>query len=278
MKPLATLLVLVFLVSSCATRGAITTHDNSGGKLASVSDEVAIGQEIHSQILSTFYAYTDPKVVSYVNEIGFSLASHADRKELPYKFTILYDEKIYATSAPGGFVYVTTGMINFLDNESELAAVMGHEIGQLQFRDPKLSRIRKVLDMVTRGTSMVGPVFGEIGALTMLGVALLNVAVEAGHLTKSQLLLRADKKALHYMEEAGFDPQGMIDLLYKFLHADEVLLPFFYDYYQSRPVTAKRFAAIEKEFNRLPLWDRTFTTNREIFQQTTKGVREIYRR
>lgn len=244
---------------------------------ASAAQEVAIGQQIHSQILSSFYPYTDKKVTEYVARVGDSLAEHARREEIPYRFTVLYSDKIYAASAPGGFVYLTTGMLYFLENEAELAAVMAHEIAQIQYKDPQLSQTRKVLESVTRGGAMVAPAFGSIGALAALGLAVVNNMALA-KVPMEKRLMRADARAFKYMTEAGYDPQGMIDLFYKFLNAKNEIIPYFYDYYQSRPITEGRVQAMQKAFEKLPLDGKSFDTHRQAYQETMRDVAELYKR
>ena len=280
MKPkkiLSSFLIPVLVFSGCASSGGTKTQSRPAIS-APLADEVALGEKIHAQILSSFYPYTEPTAAGYINQIGASLAAHARRRNLPYRFTILYNDKIYATSSPGGFVYLTTGLIRFLDNESEIAAVMAHEIGELQYQDPRLSQSRKILDAVTRGGAAVGPAFGSVGALAVLGLMMMNAIAEAGQLTPAQRLHKADAEALHYMTEAGYDPQGLIDVLYRFLNADPALVPFFYDYQQSRPITMDRFQALQAEFDGLPLQGKTFSTGRDTYQEMTKGIQEIYRR
>ena len=276
-------LVVCFLLSSCSSTGGNKTNPAHGdfhpSAFSDSSEEAMLGKKIHTQILSSFYPYTDPKVVSYINEIGSNLALQAERKDLPYQFTLLYDDKIYATSAPGGYVYLTTGLVHFLDNESELAAVMAHEIGELQYHDPRLSRSKKILDAVTKGGTTIGPAFGQIGALAALGLVMMNAVAEShnGKKSPSDRILQADVKALHYMVAAGYDPQGLPDFLYKFLNAEKQIAPYFYDYYQSRPINQERFQIIQNEFPKLPLEGKQFSTHRDVYQETTKGIREIYK-
>ena len=274
---LASILIISLFLSGC-----VSARGGQGGVSAGMgympSEEVAIGEKIHAQILSAFYPYTDPKVVQFINQIGNSLVRGGGVRNLPYRFTLLYNDRIYATSAPGGFVYLTTGMIHFLQNEAELAAVIAHEIGELQYADPRLSRSRKILDALTRGGAAVGPAFGEIGSLAVLGLALMNAALEGRDLTPEERLLDADRRALHAMVEAGYDPQGMIDFFYKFLKADPSLTPYFYDYAQSRPMTEERVLLAQKEFSELLLAGKSFSTNYAVYQDATKGIREMYRR
>jgi len=96
---------------------------------------------------------------------------------LVYRFTILYDEKIYATSAPGGYIYLTTGMLNFLQNEAELASVLAHEIGRLQYKDPRFTQSDDVLNAATQAGASIAPMFGPIGSLASLGLVLLQAYV-----------------------------------------------------------------------------------------------------
>lgn len=272
--------VLGLLLQGCATGGGKSSVPNreDHNLFSNASQERAIGEQIHATILQSFYPYTDPKVVGYVNQIGDSLAQQSERRELSYQFTILYSDKIYASSAPGGFVYVTTGMLYFLENESELAAVLAHEIGELQFHNPQIAADgRKLLDTIARGGAMVGPAFGPIGMLAAVGLVALSTVSQPHEILPEEKLIRADAKALHYMLWAGQDPQGLVDVFYKFLRADNEVLPYFYDYYQSRPITEARFAALNETFSALPLQDQSFHTHREIYQEVTKGIREMYR-
>ena len=280
MKKIAYWIVLIALISNGCLSSRVASKSSSpkvSKSNAIASDEVAIGEKINEAIMASFYPYTEPKLNGYINRVGKLLTEHAERQDLPYRFTLLYNDKIYAASAPGGFIYLTTGLVYFLDNEAELAAVMAHEIGELQYKDPRLSRARKVLDAVLKGGSMVGPAFGEIGALTVLGMEMVKAVSEARKLTPGQKVNLADGKALHYMVAAGYDPQGMIDVMYKFLNAGKEVAPYFYDYYQSRPINQERMLHISEEFSKLPLAGESFTTNRDIYKESTKGVREIYK-
>ena len=238
--------------------------------------ESEIGDQIHRQIMAAFRPYTEPKVIEYINGINQSMLKHVERKNLNYEVVVLYANKIYATSAPGGRIYVTTALINFLENESQLAGVLAHELGELQYQDPKLSKSKKVMQAISKGGSMVAPVFGSIGALASLGFAMLHTAVDASTKTAEERLLKADQKALRYMVLADHDPQGFLDLQYKFLNASKDQMPYFYEYYQSRPISMERWNALMKTFGELPLSGKKFDARREAYLQATKGIREIY--
>jgi predicted Zn-dependent protease len=139
-----------------------------------------------------------------------------------------------------------------------------------------LSRSRKILEAVTKGGAMVGPAFGEFGMLAALGLVALSAASKQKKISPEQRIIYADQRAMHYMVDAGYDPQGMIDLLYKFLNAEKQVAPYFYDYYQSRPISQPRFQALQREFSVLPLQGKTLSTNQKQYQEMTHGVRQMY--
>ena len=272
---------LVLYIAGCV-RGP--GQRNQAGQLVETQNpwlgqrEAEMGREIHQAIVASFRIYTEPRVVGYVTRIGRSIARSAERQGLAYQFTILYDDRVYATEAPGGYVYVTTGFLNFLQNEAELAAVLAHEIGELQYRDPSLSVSRRVLHLAAQGGAVAAPLFGPFGTIAAGGLVLLDALVESKIATPEGRLQRADRLALLYLVEAGRDPQGYLDVLSRFLNRNPEWTPYCYDYLQSRPVTLARFQQVLAEFEKLPLEGRSFTANRARYLEMTKGVREIYQR
>lgn len=237
-----------------------------------------MGRQIHEAIVSSFRVYTEPRLVEYVNEIGRSITKVAERKNLDYQFTVLYDDRAYATEAPGGYVYVTTGFIYFLRNEAELAAVLAHEVAHLQARDPRFSLSKKVTEKVAQTGAIVAPLFGQIGMLAATAVVLLNALMESAIPSPADRLFKADEKALHYLTEAGHDPQGYLDLQAQLLNLNPEWKPYFDDYLFSRPATLGRYQMVLAEFEKLPLEGKNFTVNRDRYLEVTKGVHEIYRR
>lgn len=94
--------------------------------------EVQIGQQINSQLLRQgMKLYQDPVVNQYVNQVGQRLATNSDRT---YKFQVVKDKSVNAFATTGGYVYVTTGLLNAADNEAQLASVIGHEMGHIESR------------------------------------------------------------------------------------------------------------------------------------------------
>jgi predicted Zn-dependent protease len=97
-------------------------------------EEIEIGREIAEQVEREFGIYRDPAQLERVTRIGQAIVPFADRGHLPYTFTLLDTNEINAFAVPGGFIYVTRGMLNFVHNDDELAGVIGHEIAHVARR------------------------------------------------------------------------------------------------------------------------------------------------
>jgi len=266
---IAWMLIAVSAISGCQSGGS--------GKAPSQSLEARTGEEIQQEILSKFYVYTEPEVNRYGDHVGHRISQYAKRNHLPYEFTVLYDDRIYASSAPGGKVFLTTGLIAFLENEAELAGVLAHEIGELQYQPPALSPAKKMASQIEQGSAMAAPFFGGIGILAFLGIAGATAAVTMEK-PKEKRVLEADKLALGYMVEAGYDPQGWLDVLYRLIDIPEEKTYLIADFYWSRPITVKRMKRLKVDFRKLSLVGMQFSTDRETFLDRIKPVSELYKK
>ncbi len=259
-------LVITFLSSCASGSGKPTTLVSS--------KELAAGKAIHERILSDFKPYADPELNRYLQDVTTKLAAHAKRKNLTYRVSLLNDERIYAISAPGGEIYITTGFLGFINNEAELAAVLGHEIGELQFLSPRFNPVRKVMNGVTKTGQIVGPLFGQIGALATFGLMGLK-AVCARDPNPETRMLSSDLWAMKAMSREGYDPQSLIDVLTHFAKYDRQFLSMFYDYYQSRPITVKRVNQAHAEFKKLNLEGLNLKTFFERYQKNTEKLHSL---
>ncbi|MBI4358142.1 MAG: M48 family metalloprotease [Candidatus Omnitrophica bacterium] len=272
MRKTISLVLIAFLMTSCAHRNQSITDASSDS-----TAESELGEAIHRQILQTMKVYQDQELNDYVRSVGQKIAAQADRKNLLYRFIILEDDRIYATQAPGGYVYITTGLFGFLASEIELAGMLAHEIGMLQYKDPRLSKLKKALNLLLQTGSYVGPAFGSIGALSVLGLVLV-AGVTSGEKSLLERVRDADRRALKYLAEAGYDPQGLVDPLRRMDHPALTFRPYLYDYLEAHPISRNRFRSLEKEFRKLSLENKRFDSRRDVYLAMTESVRAALQR
>src|SRR5512142_3562148 len=99
------------------------------GCAVSTQQEVQLGAQQASQVNQQLPIVTDPQLTNYINSLGYALASHGQRRDIPWHFYIVNSSVVNAMSLPGGYVYVDRGAIDHAGSASELAGVIAHEIG-----------------------------------------------------------------------------------------------------------------------------------------------------
>jgi len=263
-QPLITLLLIFSLILTSCTTSAKGVNKS----------ELVAGNEIHQRMLSEYYVYTEAKVIEYVQSVGVQISDVADR-EMGYEFIVLYSDKIFTASAPGGRIYITTAMLAFLENEAELAGVLAHEIGQLQYRDPEFSTTRKVAEGLSQVSAIAAPFFGIFGAIAILGTSGVHAASSIEK-TKQDRVEFADKVALSKLVAAGYDPQGLLDFIYRLTELGPNSIRGIMDYYWSRPVNIERVEKLKSNFKKLPLENREFHSHRKRYLTRMKPILAMY--
>jgi predicted Zn-dependent protease len=205
-------LVLSFCVSACAGAPDPVPDDRS----QEWKDEVRIGREIASRIAGQYGLYSGPgaeELSTYVNLVGASLVPHSSRPEVEYRFAILNSEEINAFAAPGGYLFVTLGLLKEIRSEDELAGVLGHEIAHiterhlnrevLPKRDVQASEI--FTRMLSRGASDLA------FSMTRLVQAGLETLLEKGLGPEREH--EADLGGIVVASAAGYEPRALGSLL-----------------------------------------------------------------
>ena len=208
---LITLLVSLFLLSGCAVN-PVTGRQNF--TLMSEAKEVSTGRQADAGIRKEYGVYNSPTLQSYVNEIGQKLAKKSHRPNLNYQFTVVDSPDVNAFALPGGYVYITRGIISYLNSEAELAAVLGHEIGHVTARHGVQQYTAATAANV--GTVVLGVLLSQyIGpAGTQLGQSALGVmgnVILSGYGREHEL--EADRLGAEYLARSGYDPQAMIKVI-----------------------------------------------------------------
>jgi predicted Zn-dependent protease len=192
-------------LSSCATNPVTGRPDLV---LQSESGEINRAKEVHPMLLQQFGGpYQDARVQAYVNDVGQRAAKVSHRPELQYTFTVLDSEDINAFTTGGGYVYITRGIMSFLNSEAELAAVLGHEIGHVTARHPVRQQSQSTLAGIGAAAIGVFTGSGDIAGLANYAGA----AIIRGYGRDQEL--EADRLGAEYLAEVGMDPDHMIDVV-----------------------------------------------------------------
>lgn len=178
--------------------------------------EQQAGDQNHPQILQQFGGEVqDPAIRAYVDEIGRKLVRQTEQPGAKWKFTVLDSPVVNAFALPGGYVYVTRGLIALANDEAELAGVIGHEIGHVTAAHSANRQERSTLAQLgVLGAQVAGAVAGLSGPLLdMLGQA-SGAAGQAYVASYSRTQeFEADQLGVRYLAAAGYDPSAEADFL-----------------------------------------------------------------
>ncbi len=178
--------------------------------LLSESQEVAVGRREDANVRKQFGVYDNAALQQYVNEVGQRLAKASHRPGLQYHFLVVDSQDINAFALPGGYIYITRGILAHLNSEAELAAVLGHELGHVTAR-------HSVQQLTAATAASVGAAILQIfvpetrGALGDNAINLLGGALLSGYGREHEL--EADRLGAEYLARAGYDPQATIRVI-----------------------------------------------------------------
>ena len=273
------LFILLFQQSGCSmlnkNSGAVI-HIPVPGSQSEIS-EIDLGAQIHNVITASQYLYTKPEVVNYVTEVGRSLARYSLRPHLPYSFTILVDERLYSTAAPGGYIYLTTGLLNFMKNEAELAGILAHEIGEVQHQPAAVSILKKHSEDLAALTALVGSFFGPIGAVSAAGAILLTNS-PYGDIGEGELLIDADQLAVNMLAKSHYNPAAFRNALLRveetFHGSEQQGLALEWD--RKRPIRIERLQKLDNLISQIKLDPMSLQTDSSRFTQAMKSIYAMY--
>jgi predicted Zn-dependent protease len=252
------------LAAACATNPVTGKREIS---LMSEAQEVALGQESHPQILKEMGLYNDPELQRYVNGLGQTLAKGSERPSLPWHFTVVDQPVVNAFAVPGGFIYITRGILAYLDNEAQLVGVIGHEIGHVTARHSAQQYTRAMggqLGLVALGIFVPGAQqFGQLGAQA-LGLLFLKYGRDDE--------LQSDSLGAKYAAANGWDPRAVpafLATLGRLSEGSEKGIP---NWLSTHPEPAARVQEIQPLVKELASGRSNFTTDRDEYLRRIDGV------
>jgi predicted Zn-dependent protease len=216
---LSLVLAALLLATACGTE---VVNPVSGRTERSVMDEaaeVAEGRKAHEAVMKTYGGpLADARLQAYVNDIGQRLAAQSHRANLQWTFTVLDTPDINAFALPGGYVYVTRGIMAYLDSEADLAGVIGHEIGHVAARHGAQRATRQqragagVLAATVLGVLLESAV-GVEGAAQAANQVSSGIAAGSIASYSREQELQADQLGAEYLSRVGYDPTNMVDVI-----------------------------------------------------------------
>lgn len=180
-------------------------------KKVSVKEEIELGGNLVSGLLGAAPLVDNAELQRYVNDVGFWVASHSRRKDLPWRFGVIDSGGINAFAAPGGYIVITLGLFSLLENEAQLAGVLGHEISHV-IKKHHLKALQKTMKRGVWGKIGVRALADKKDHETFDKVINAGVQLYASGLDR-ELEYQADKRGVVLAARAGYDPYALLDVL-----------------------------------------------------------------
>lgn len=213
---------MVISLWACALPPA--DHSPSEGLgLISIHEEKQLGYYVDAVVTRRFLPLEDKELLAAINEIGQKIVASAPASDFDFAFKVLNDSNENAFAAPGGFVYITTGLLEKLKTKDQVAAVLSHEVAHLVARHPARALHNAqvaagVYAALSLGASLGMATAGQPQAaaeLAQLASALVTIIVYQGYSRAFEM--QADRLGLIYMGKAGFHPVAMPEVFSIFL-------------------------------------------------------------
>ena len=228
---------------ACASAGCSRNPATGVRQLTLVDEpaEIAMGRAADRQLRARLGLVEDDRLQAYVTAVGDALTEKSERPRLPWRFRVLDDPAVNAFALPGGFVYVTRGLLAHLGSEADLAAVLGHEIGHVTARHSARRDAQARLAAVALGTgALVEPRLGSGLDVAAAGVHVLML--ELGREDERE----ADVLGVRYAGRAGYETRAFIPVL-RTLGRVEALQPHDGEpaFLATHPASVERIRAVE---------------------------------
>ncbi len=260
--------VLLCAILSCATNPVSKKKEFV---LMSEEQELSIGRQMAPQIEKEYGVYASSQLQEYISALGERIAGISHRPDIFFHFTVLDSPIVNAFALPGGYIYITRGLLAHMNSESELAGVLSHEVAHVTARHAVRQYTKAASYQV--GTGIASIFFPEISGGMGQFADLAFLAILNGY--SREFETEADSLAVTYTTKAGYDPQAMalllqtLELLDRYRSGKKTYTSLF----ATHPSTDKRIAAVEAALSDPKIKQlETLKVNKEAFLQAIDGL------
>ena len=193
-------------LAACATNPVTGKSELS---LIPEVQEIEIGRTEAKKTVETIGLVQDPELQKYVSDLGLAIAKRSERPHLPWQFQVLDDPAVNAFALPGGFIFITRGILTYMNSEAELASVLGHEIGHVTAKHSVSQMSKAQIAGIGLGLgSILLPEIAEYGIDQIAGAGLGLLFLKFGRDDERQ----SDELGFRYMLDRGYDPREMASM------------------------------------------------------------------
>ncbi len=252
-------------LGSCATNPATGESQLS---LIGQGQEIQMGQQGAAQVRQTIGVYQDPGLEAYVQQVGLSLARVSERPDLPWSYQVADEPVVNAFALPGGFIFVTRGILPYLDNEAQLAIIMGHETGHVTARHSVQQISRQELAQLGLGLGaiFVKPI-RQFGGLLSGGLQVLFLKYSRDDEQQ------ADALGIRYAVKDGYDPNQAIGVFEMLDRQEQAAggsgVP---SWLATHPAPQNRIQDIRQQIDTLPASERSGKVDRDAYLKHIDGI------
>jgi predicted Zn-dependent protease len=239
------------------------------------SQEYYIGRTVAAVITNKYKVYQQDRATQYINTMGQTLATVSDLPETfgGYHFLILDSDEINAFAAPGGLIFISRGLLRCCKTEDAAAAVLAHEIGHVAYRHGlnaiKKSRITSAITtgLLEAGKNLTNSQVAELttvfeGSIQDITSTLINSGYSRAFETQ------ADKGAVEILKRAGYNPQGLLDMLQTM---EKHMKPGGLDFAKTHPAPKARIESVNESFSSFPPVDESLKRQAR-FRRALAGI------
>jgi len=239
-----------------------------------LEEEVNVGKNGHKYIRTHFGLYKNKKIQDYVNDIGQKLLKSIDDPEFIYHFYVLEDPMLNAFALPGGYIYVTTGMLAYIDSEAALAGIIGHEIGHVIGHHGIKQMKKKMGDSLLVFAGLAGSV--ATGQSTNSSVAWVVATSQISQMKQlgygRDLELQADELGMIYSYEAGYDPRESSQLFQTLKFKERVSGVGYHGFSATHPDTLERIIRSQEKASILVNRGKAVGSDRDRYLKAIEGM------